>query len=107
MLKNKQERRKFLLDKNNWKVEQLSPTIRMLTLKLSDDKEVRRIETQHIIPPGIKHWFDEFTKVYHTDGEYFGCDYSTNDLIQYLTHHKSDKYIKDFEVKGDNRDETE
>lgn len=101
MLKNKEERRKFLLDKNNWKVEQLSPTIRMLTLKLSDDKEVRRIETQHIIPPGSKHWFEEFTKFYHTDGEYFGCDYSINDLIQYLTHHKSDKYIKDFEVKGE------
>ena len=106
MLKNKEERRKFLLDKNNWKVEQLSPTIRMLTLKLSDDKEVRRIETQHLIPPSIKHWFEEFTKFYYTDGEYFGCEESINDLIQYLTYHKKDKYIKDFELKGDGCNES-
>ena len=100
MLKNNEERRKFLANDANWKTEYLSDDLKVLTLKLSDDLLVKRIKMRKY-DDYLKElrWFEDCTKYYYPTEGYWGWGYNATDyeLEGYLREYKDDECIKDLE----------
>lgn len=113
MLKNKDERRKFIENEDNWKIlDSYLEGIRVKELDLGD-KAINVIEVRTYTPYLEKEvWTAESMRLFNkSKGSYEWC-INTNELIDYLTKHKNDDFIKDFnndlledlEVEGVNYD---
>lgn len=97
MLKNKEERRKFIENEDNWKIlDSYLEDLRVKELDLGD-KAINVIEVK-IYNPYLKsdEWIAESMRWFNkSKGCYEWC-INTNELIDYLTEHKKDEVIKDF-----------
>ena len=95
MLKSRNERRKFIKNEDNWKI--LDSYIEGLRVKELDlgNRAVNVIEVKTYVPYLEKEtwlpmgWFNK------SKGCYESC-FSIIELIDYLTEHKNDEVIKDF-----------
>ncbi len=113
MLKNKEERRKFIQNEDNWKF--LDSYLEGLRVKEMDlgDKAVNVIEVK-TYNPYLKReeWTVESMRWFNKSKGCYEWFINTNELIDYLTKHKNDEVIKDFnnylledvEVEGINYD---
>lgn len=110
MLKNKNERRKFIENEDNWKIlDSYLESIRVKELDLGD-KVVDVIEVK-IYSPYLKRkvWITESMRWFDNSKGCYDWPTNTSGLIDYLTEHKNDEVIKDFnnylledlEVEGD------
>lgn len=97
MLKNKDERRKFIENEDNWKIlDSYIEGLRVKELYLGD-KVVNIIEVKTYVPYLKKErWVAESMRWFNRLKGYYECRISTNELIDYLTEHKNDEVIKDF-----------
>ena len=109
MLKNRKEREDFIDDTRNWEMIEI-PTLegaRARRLRISDDMSIIVIEVEFVNEYVSRiHWCPVSMKRFHHENNYFGYDITKKDLVDYLTSHKKDKYIKDFEMKGDGCNES-
>mgnify|MGYP004461854141 FL=1 len=104
MLKNYEEIEQFLKDDGNWETEYLSKDLKVLTLKLGDDFFVKKIKVLRFNDYyNEPEWREVCSEDYILWKSYWiwGGNFSDYDLKSYIRQHKNDKYIKDFEVKGD------
>lgn len=110
MLKNRNERRKFIENEDNWKI--LDSYLEGLRVKELDlgDKVVNVIEVKTYVPYLKKErWVAESMRWFNKSKGCYEWPTNTNGLIDYLTEHKKDEVIKDFnndlledvEVEGD------
>lgn len=104
MLKNRKEREDFINNERNWEIIEISTLkgTRARKLKITDDISIIVIEVKFINEyVNAIHWCPVMMKRFHNKNNCFGYDITKKDLVDYLTSHKKDKYIKDFEVKGE------
>lgn len=97
MLKNRNERRKFIENEDNWKI--LDSYLEGLRVKGMDlgDKIVSVIEVKTYVPYLKKEkWVAESMRLFNKSKGYYEWFINTNELIDYLTEHKNDEIIKDF-----------
>lgn len=97
MLKNRNERRKFIENEDNWKI--LDSYLEGLRVKELDlgDKVVNVIEVKTYITYLKKEkWVAESMRWFNKSKCCYELSINTNKLIDYLTEHKKDEVIKDF-----------
>lgn len=97
MLKNKNERRKFIQNEDNWKIlDSYLEGLRVKEMDL-DDKVVNVIEVK-TYNPYLKReeWTAESMRWFNKSKGCYEWPINTNELIDYLTKHKNDEVIKDF-----------
>lgn len=97
MLKNKEERRKFIENEDNWKI--LDSYLEGLRVKELDlgDKVINVIEVKTYTPYLKKEeWTAESMRWFNKSRGYYEYPTNTNELIDYLTKHKNDEVIKEF-----------
>lgn len=97
MLKNRNEIRKFIGNEDNWKI--LDSYLEGLRVKELDlgDKVVNVIEVK-TYNPYLKRdeWIAESMRWFNKSKCCYEWCINTNELIDYLTEHKKDEVIKDF-----------
>lgn len=97
MLKNKEERRKFIGNEDNWEIlDSYLEGIRVKELDF-DDKTVNVIEVKTYNPYLKKEvWVAESMRWFNKAKGCYEYLTNTNELIDYLTKHKNEGIIKEF-----------
>ena len=97
MLKNRNERRKFIKNEDNWKIlDSYLDGLRVKELDLGY-RAVDVIEVKTYVPYLKKEmWLHESMRWFNKSKGCYECCINTNELIDYLTEHKNDEVIKDF-----------
>ena len=97
MLKNRNERRKFIKNEDNWKI--LDSYLEGIRVKEPDigDRAVDVIEVKTYVPYLKKEmWLTESMNWFNKSKGCYESSINIRELIDYLTEHKNDEIIKDF-----------
>ncbi len=100
MLKNRSEIMDFLNDEDNWETIDFSKDIRIKKMNLGD-KSVRLVELRI-----YELWHVSSIQLFDEATETFGPEINPYELADYIERHKNDEIIRDFEVKGDQQNES-
>ena len=97
MLKNRNERIKFIKNEDNWKIlDSYLEGLRVKELDL-EDRAVDVIEVKTYVPYLKKEmWLSESMIWFNKSKGCYENRISISELIDYLTKHKKDEVIKDF-----------